>query len=67
MARTKGPIERNIRVNMVISEEERALLERLAARERITMSDLVRRWIYTNAIEHLGWTPERPTKRKVTK
>ena len=52
MARPKGPIERTIRLNMVLSDDERSLLEQLAAREHLTISDYVRRWIYATAERH---------------
>jgi hypothetical protein len=57
MPRPKGPIERNIRLNMTLSDDERDLVERLAARERLTISDYVRRLLYREGEKHLGWTP----------
>jgi hypothetical protein len=41
---------------MHLSEEERDLVFRLAARERITVSDYVRALIFREATKDLGWS-----------
>ena len=63
MGRHKGPIERPHRLNMLLSDEERALVFRLAARDRVEVSTYVRSLIYREAEKHFGWAPEGEAKK----
>jgi hypothetical protein len=57
-------LDRPYRLNMHLSEEERDLVFRLAARERITVSDYVRALIFREATKDLGWSRDAKKGKK---
>ena|GEM_PF-3943876 len=60
-------LDRPHNLHMTLSIEERDLTARLAARERISVSDYIRKLIYREAGEHLGWTLDGVKKSKTKK
>lgn len=58
MPKPKSPIDRPHRLNMLLSDEERDLVFRLAEHDRVEVSTYVRSVIYREARKHLGWSPD---------
>ncbi len=56
--------ERPYRLNILLSDEERDLVFRLAARDRITVSDYLRALIFREATKSLGWSRDAKKGRK---
>lgn len=56
-------MDRPFRLNMTLSHEERDLVFKLAARERVDVSTYVRRLVFREAAKHLGWTADTGTRR----
>jgi hypothetical protein len=50
-------------MSMLLSGVERELLDRLATREQISVSDYLRGLIKREAGKHFGWTPDTAAKR----
>ncbi len=67
MPKPKSPIDRPHRLNMLLSDEERDLVFRLAEHERVEVSTYVRGLIYGEASRKLGWRRTATTKSKGAK